>query len=438
MTKAVLLPFYCDGYREDIFKKQIEEIAGGFRALGLAVDVKAPIDTYEEALRLQKSLHPYAYDLVILLAATWSEPRLASVAARAFFGSPMIVFGINEFRLSGVRTEFSSAPASAALYGCFREMGIRAEFMTGSPSDPENASRIQAISAAASAISALRETRIGFFGHNFNGITEAGFDLSILRRRFGTEVYSFDGSQLIRRMESFTADDPFYEEAREMTEKKTRDLPEAYLDRVIRMTAGFLAFREAYGLNALSIRCHTEFSQEYGLSCCLPLSLIGNRMTVACEADLPVLFTEVILHLLSGGQTATYADLRTFTKSGMDVASCGFAPTDLTHGIAEVAGEKGYLTNKTAMNEGRLTLARMLKRPGGVLELHATGGEAADLPERLLEYGCAPYPMTHIKPDMDMARFMENVGANHYAIVYRDVMDALKVFSKYTGVTLLS
>ena len=434
MTKTLLLPFYCDGYDEDVFRAQILSFTESLTGLGLEVTAATPMKSYREAEKASHTYHPFDFDMVVCLAATWSEPRLASVAARAFFGMPTVVFGINEFTLNGARTEFSSAPASAALYGCFTEMGVKAEFMTGDPEEEDNAKRLLALAKAAEAIRKLRNTKIGFFGHNFNGITEAGLDLSLLRRKFGTEVYSFDGSQLIRELENLPEDSTWYRKAEKQVDEKVENLPSEYREKVIRMTGALYKYAEEYDLDALALRCHTEFSCEYGLSLCLPLSLVGNERIVACEADMPVLFTETLFSYLSGGKTPTYADLRTFTKEGLDVGACGMCPGDLTGGKISTDGANGYLTNKSNMNDGRLTLGRLTKRPGGQLFIHASEGTATAIENRLTEYGCAGYPMTHIKPDMDMSRFMALTGANHYAIVYDEIVDALKYFCKYMGV----
>lgn len=84
-----------------------------------------------------------------------------------------------------------------------------------------------------------------------------------------------------------------------------------------------------------------------------------------------------------------------------------------------------------------MTLGRLLKRPGGVLAFHAARGKAEKIANRLTEYGCAPYPMARIKPEGSMEEFIRNTGANHYAIVYEDVLDALTEFAFWAGVELL-
>ena len=62
-----------------------------------------------------------------------------------------------------------------------------------------------------------------------------------------------------------------------------------------------------------------------------------------------------------------------------------------------------------------------------------------DMPQEipLQEQFCPYYPMAKLIPDVPMDRFMQYVGANHYALVYEDVSAAAKYFAKYTGIELV-
>ncbi len=443
--KALILPFFCEGYSRPEADAQLDRVARLMGKAGVDVEIAPVICDVAGAEKASLAYHPFAYDLAVLYPTTWSEPRLACIAARQFFGSPLAIWCVDEFVLEGRRVEMSAAPAAAALHGCLQEMGVPASLFVGQSADEERDGRFFALANAARAISLLRNAKFGFYGQNFNGITAAGFDLSVLRRRFGTEVYTFDGSDLIRRME---ACDPASASFSAMKERVTALLSGSageHLDRIVRMCLGLWDTVTEYGLCALDVRCHTEFSQSYGLSACIPLSVLGNDVTTSCEADLPVIFTQYLLHLLSGGKTAAYVDLRTFHQDGLDVGACGMAPSSLTGNVIEVSGPEapgnanppGYLTNKASFNAGRLSLARTLKFPEGKLGLHFTGGTASPMASPLQEMGCPYYPMARIVPDMPMDRFLSHVGANHYALVYDDVEAAAAYFCRYTGLDLI-
>lgn len=444
--RALLLPFYCDGYDMDAAKEQMGALQALLENCGIEVETADPVGDEAAARAVSRKYNPYCYDFPVLFAATWSEPRLAVIAARQFFGMPMAVWCVSEFTYHGRRTEMSSAPAAAALKGSLQEMGVKCEFFADLDDSHNKRARVTALAYAARAITCLREAKMGFFGHNFNGITAADFDLSLLRRKLGTEVYSFDVSELIVKMEAFDAASAEYAAMEKQVVSKLCGSTGAFLDKIVRMCLGLNAYVEEYGLDALDVRCHTELSQTYGLAACLPLSVLGDSLPCSCEADLPVMLTQLILTLLSGGEISAYVDLRTFREDGMDVGACGYAPCGVTGGKAEISGPEapengapaGYLTNKSGLNEGRLTMARMLKYPGGQLKLHMTGASAVREETPLQEQFCPYYPMAKLLPDVSMDRFMQYVGANHYALVYSDVMEAAKLFCKYLEIELVN
>lgn len=438
-AKCLLLPFYCDGYDLDVARKHVAMTADVLRSCGADVETADLIGSADEAEQAASRYNAANYDLAVLFPVTWSEPRLACLAARAFFGKPILVWCVGQFAHEGETLEMSSLPASAALRGSLQEMGVPCEWISYLPDEgltDGKMRKLRALLTAARAIGLLKSTRMMFFGHNFNGITSAGFDLSVLRRRFGTEVWSTDGSELIARMKAVSEAE--LRSAAALVDDKVRGDLGHKRDGVIRMTAALRNYAREYGLQAVNMRCHTEFSQTFGLTGCLALSLLGDEVITSCEADLPVTLTQVLLHYLSGGENSAYVDLRLLEDGRVKVGACGMAPCGLCMGeCAKVGGEGGYLTNASFLRPGKLTLARILKFPGGKLAIHRTAGTASGETSPLREMGCAVYPMTQITLDTPTAEFTEHLGGNHYALVYAGVEDALRLFAKYTGVEIL-
>lgn len=439
------MPFFCEGYDESIAAKQVETAADNLRQLGMEITCAPMIRTVADAEKAAQDNNPYHYDLAVALITTWSEPRLPCVALRQFFGAPIAIWCQDEFALGGCRIEMSAAPASAALRGCLQEMGVPCELFVGMPLSEKKAEKMAALGTAGRAVSLLRNTKLGFFGHNFNGITAADFDLALLRKRLGTEVYAFDCSELLARMEQLDSADASYKAMEKRVADRLQGSTGEHFSRIVRMCVALESYIAEYDLAGLDIRCHTELSQTFGLSACLPLSILGDSLPCSCEADIPVMLTQMLLHYLSGGKVSAYVDLRTFHEEGMDVGACGYAPCSLTGGKAEVSGPEapgngnppGYLTNKSAFNEGEVTMARLLKLPGGQWKLHWTGAKAEKMPTPVQEMGCPYYPMARLCPDISVERFMEYVGANHYALVYDKLAQSLMFFAKYTGIDLV-
>lgn len=444
-VQVLLLPFFCEGYDESAASQQVKTATEQLSKLQMDVCCAPLIRTVADAEQAARDYNPYLYDVAIALITTWSEPRLPCVALRQFFGKPIAIWCQDAFMYEGRRIEMSAAPASAALRGCLQEMGVPCELYVGIPFTQSNADKFTALCSAARAISLMRNAKLGFFGHNFNGITAADFDLSLLRKWLGTEVYAFDCSELIKRMEQIDAQSDDYAAMEKRVAERVVGNTGEHFHRIVRMCLALKNYVCEFGLEGLNVRCHTELSQSYGLSACLPLAILGEDVTCSCEADIPVMLSQMILHYLSGGKTSAYVDLRTFGSDGMDVGACGFAPCALTGGKAEVSGPEapgngnpsGYLTSKSSFDCGRITMARLLKFPGGVLKLHWSGASAQTMESALQEMGCPYYPMTKVVPDISVERFMEYVGANHYALVYDELAASLAFFCKYTGIEMV-
>lgn len=437
-ANCLLLPFCCDGYDMDVARSHVERVTQFLKTCDIDVETAPLIDTADKAQKAAADYNAACYDFAVLFPVTWSEPRLACMAARAFFGKPILVWCVGQFRHEGEMLEMSSLPASAALRGTLQEMGVKCEwisYLPGETPDAGKVKKIRALAAAARAIRMLENTRMVFFGHNFNGITSAGFDLSVLRKKFGTEVYSIDGSDLIDRMKKM--DGEYLEKAAAMVEAKVCGCMENKKDDIIRMVAALMSYRDELGVQAVNMRCHSEFTATFGLTACLPLSVLGDEVITSCEADLPVTLTQLILHYLAGENSA-YVDLRLLEEGSIKVGACGMAPCNMCMGeVAKVGGGDNYLTNTSFLKPGKLTMARLLKFPGGKMALHTATGCAKGEMEPLREMGCAVYPMTQIVPDCAIDDFTKYLGGNHYALVYADVMDAMKLLCKYEDMEIL-
>lgn len=246
---------------------------------------------------------------------------------------------------------------------------------------------------------------------------------------------------MLGKVEKLSPDSLEYRAMERKVRAKVRGAVGSHLDRIVRMCVVLEQYVQEYDLQALDLRCNMELSQTYGLSACLPLSVLGDEIICSCEADIPVVLTQVILHQLTG-RVSTYVDLRSFTDDSVEVGACGFAPACMPGGCVDtgLSGEpqSGYITNTNPFDSGRVTLARLLKYPGGQLALHMAGGTSEKTERPLREMGCPRYPMGNVRLEKPTEEFLRHVGANHYALVYGETGRAAAMFCKYAGMPLLS
>jgi L-fucose isomerase-like protein len=274
-------------------------------------------------------------------------------------------------------------------------------------------------------------------------------DFMKMKRDLGPEIVEFDSYSLIRLMEKQDLDgDEFKKNVAEITASLGSPLGK----RLEKITCMYSAIKElivkAYA-NAVTIKCNFELSQEFGLTACIPLSVLGNQIVASCEADIPAVLTQLLLHFLSDGKVSTYADIHEILDDRILVAACGFAPgamcidqkvipdmpSDNPEGLGATFGD--YITNKNYFNPGQVTMCRLLKEPDGKFSFHAARGVAVGNVGRVSEIGCPQYPFTEIRLSTDVDTFAQNLGSHHYAIVYGDLSRELDLFCQIKGMNLI-
>ena len=400
----------------------------------------------KDADRVVENHNPNAYDFLILLIPTWIEPVLVMRVVSRFRDLPVIVWGSGTFLHEGKRVNLGSIPGSGVVKGSLREQGIYHEYIYSLPDDEESKNKIQTrvkrLANVARAISLLKEARIVTIGYLFGGMALGDINLTKMKSVFGPELVEFDAYTLISRMEEIdTEQEKFIQNVQEIKNVLGAPLGDR-LNKIAKMYSVLKDIVDEENAQALTIKCHFELSQQFGLTACIPLSVIGNQVVASCEADMPVVLTQLLLHYLSGGKTTTYADMHEILEDRVLVAACGFAPGEMCidkkvipdlpdddpDGLGATFGD--YITNKNYLQEGKVTLARILKDPGGGFSLHLATGDAVGDIGQVCEIGCPQYPFTEIKLSGSVDQFAQNMGSHHYAIVYDDLVEALALFCK--------
>jgi L-fucose isomerase-like protein len=315
--------------------------------------------------------------------------------------------------------------------------------------DQQTKERIMRMATTARAVSLLDQARIVTIGYLFGGMTLGDMDFSKLRTRFGPEIIEISNYTLINRMETMKPESPEYKEGVKIVNQHLAAPIGEKIDRVTRMYAAIKQIVEENQAQAITLKCHFVLSQEYGLTPCVPLSVIGNSIVAGCEADIPVLLTQMVMNYLSGGLTSTYADIHEILDQRLLVGACGYAPSSMCIGdkvIADLPSDspsglgatfKDYITNKNYLKPGNVTIGRFLKEAEGGFTLHYTTGTAAGDIGRVSELGAPQYPFTEITLAADIDHFAQNMGSHHYAIVYSDIAADLELFCDLKGIRVI-
>jgi L-fucose isomerase-like protein len=452
--KALVIPFrFREGYPDEIVDRHTGMCIDLLDEMDLDIEVSHNVIYPKDANAIKAEFNPNSYDFLILLIPTWIEPVLVMRVVSSFKDKPVIIWGAGTFEHEGERVNLGSIPGSGVVKGTLREHGIYHEYIYTLPDTSKIKDgikqRIKRLANVSRAISLLEDARIVTIGYLFGGMTLGDMNLSVMKRKFGPELVELDAYSLIRRMEGVdTTASTFKERVQEINDALGAPLG-SKMEMVARMYAVLKEIVDEKSAQALTIKCHFELSQEFGLTACIPLSILGDQIVASCEADIPVVLTQLLMHYLSGGGITTYADMHEILEDRVLVAACGFAPGGICVGgkvIPELPSEDpeglgatfgDYITNRNYLQEGKLTLARILKDVDGGFTLHAAAGNAIGDIGKVSEIGCPQYPFTEIKLASPVEQFAQNMGSHHYAIVYEELREELELFCKIKGIRTL-
>lgn len=452
--KALVIPFrFREGNPLDVLDKQITSAVDMVAKADVDFDL-ADIVVYDnDADLVREKYNATNYDFSILIIPTWLEPMLPIRAIKDFLKKPVVVWGFGSFDHDGQRIDFGSIPGSGVLKGTLREMGVEHEYLYYLPGDKKTdriiQDKIRKVANVARAISLLDKSKIASIGYLFGGMTLGDIDITRLNTVFGPELMEIETYSLICEMEAIQNDSKEYIEARKFVESHFKASIGDRVDKIVKMYMVLKRYVDDYNLAAISVKCHFELSQQYGQTACIPISVLGDSVITSCEVDMPVLLTQLIMSYLSGGKSSAYTDIHEISEKGILIGACGYAPCSMCIGNKIECGYKaddqasensynGYITNKTHLKQGKVTVGRILKEKDGGFSLHYTTGDAVGDIGQMNQYGLPQFAFTEVMIDSDVDKFAQNLGSHHYAVIYEDLREEFEMFCRYKKINIIN
>jgi L-fucose isomerase-like protein len=437
-TNIVVVPFAYADYPRAVVETQVRQSQ---RLLASLEPLFVPtVFGREDALRAAAQVHEANPALVVALLASWIEAPNLFDALQEQFGKPLVLWSHTVIEHQGRKQTLGAFVAAGVAKQSLADFGVPFDFIYGTPLDESIRERIELLARVAGAVRRLRRSRIGLFGYPALGMYTATVDHVQLRKQFGPELVHFDEYQIIRGLDGIHEDEARgalgeLESSARMGEGVTKEdlLPSARMVVVLRQLI------ERHSLDAVTVKCQYELSQQYGYTPCVALSLLGNQLPVGCEADILTILTELVLHLLSG-RAVSYTDIHEVGADRILAAACGFAPFSLAAQEAREVNRWGWeafrgVLNSSPCREGAVTLARFA-RDGAGFKLHCATGSSVGKSD-WNEVGCPAFPGMDIVLDGDTGRFAAELASNHYALVYGDLRRGLELFCAKTGVRFI-
>ena len=432
--KVMLLPFAYPDYPPDLVERFIRESEDFLRGLGLQVQRVPAVAVADDVPAAIAALRSQEYDLIVATLISWVEAPLFTAALRPVWGKPLLLWSHTTFVEGDTRFTIGALPAAGVIRETLEEMGARFTFTWGMPGEERVRRDVVRQARAAAAANALSQAKVGLFGYASMGMYTGTIDHTQLRAQIGPEIEQLDQYLIIERFEHISDANvrDLLPRSREwLLGDKVQD---ADILRSLRFYAAIKALAREHRLDALTVKCQYELSRVFGLAPCVPLSILGDEMVTSCEGDVPLVVSQLILHCLTGGVTS-YGDLHHVDGNKVLWGSCGYAPLSCAAGRPVINKHTALyegLLNSSPFRAGTVTLARLSPKGRG-FKLHIASGEAI-APPSFREVGCPAYPLIQVVQRGDIEHFMQNLGSQHYAIVYGDVTQDLLALSALLGV----
>lgn len=402
-------------------------------------------------------------DAIVVLQGTFTTAVGASIVARR--GLPVVLWSFPEPD-GGHRLRLNSLCGLTLASYALHHAGAPMAWVHGDPADPATRLRLgdalsgaaagddpvrvpherlpaEAVSAGRRVAEELAEVRIGRIGEPPDGFDPCVYDPDQLREHTGVIVDELPLDTLIGRAGEVpvTMTRKITAEAAEHTTGLDQLDPEG-VDHSVRLLAGMRELVDEHGWSALCTRCWPECMADYGGAVCWPSAEITDAgIPAGCEADVLGTVTGLALQQLTDSP-AFLADL-VAVDIDADTGTlwhCGVAPASLAHPDVQVrlAGHPNRgtpLVHVFPLRPGRVTLARLTRRPGGALALVIGSGEVLDIDPDL--HGTSAV----VRFDRPVAEVLDRVlgdGLDHHvSLVYGDVAEALEALAAEWGIGVI-
>ena len=269
------------------------------------------------------------------------------------------------------------------------------------------------------------------------------FDIQELHRTFGVEVDAVDVLELQKEMSSLD-ERSLAEQTQMLTAAwKYHDEKKPSAETLKKVIGAYVVldrWASERGWIGLDTKCVTGLAPQMGFTPCMTGSLLSRKYFYQCENDIPGLLTQVILGLLSGTMTG-YWELYEILTEGLLLGCCGFCPESLLDEAVKIRVFGDYFPGMmgccTRYKLGPCTLGRIGKNAEGEYLFHCVEGEAAE-PPRWYEdaVGMPQHPSVTFVPEVPIARLLEQILAQHFAIAYGHWQESVVEFTKLAGIAV--
>lgn len=373
-----------------------------------------------DAERAGKQLLREDVDGIILFLGSWIECPVAMSLIREVENMPLLLWGFPMLEVDGQLMSTGSYVTYTMFKGVLDRVGYTFKGILGEVDQEKTIAEIKSFCTAATTYQRLKRSKVGMVGYTSMSIYTGTFDHVLLRVKIGPEVEHIDAYSLIKIAEAMDPQRiPQIQEKLRAKTKIDKNVTQPDLDKISRLFYALMELKESKELDAINVKCQYEFSKEYGMVMCVPLSLAAEEGIVSsCEGDMMNTISMMILNLLSG-KVVTYGDAIHHSGNTLKLSACGFLPFSLGETDTQYIqpfNTPGFTGTQTSfvMRPEQVTIMRLVEDVGGYHIIYMTGnGKKTSKRD-----GC--FPALDIELDGDINRLVDAYSGQHYAICYGD------------------
>jgi L-fucose isomerase-like protein len=423
-------------YLNDIVIRQTDIAAGNITDNGFEIESPGyQVIDFRTALDAGRFLASRYLDGVVIFLASWIEcPSLMTVLREI----EHLPFCLQAFKMVSYNNKLESTGSYvsyAMIKGSLDRTGYSYSSILAETDSIETKTKINDFCIAARARMLMRRSRIGLVGYTSMSIYTGTFDHVLLRKMIGPEVVQFDSYTVINIAEKCSLKEK--ESVLERYNENASVHSEVRKEALLKSSGIYLSMKslaEDHGLDAINMKCQYEFSKEYKMVPCVPLSLIAEDGIVAsCEGDMLNTVSMLIMHYLTD-TTVTYGDIMNNSRNVVKLSTCGFLPFSMGNEGSQMIrnfmphpGFNGIQCSFT-LRPGIVTVMRLIEDKCSYHILYFTGeGLETELRQEYM-------PALDVRIDGDIEKLLSNLSGQHYAICYGDISDKIEEFAQMTGI----
>lgn len=220
-------------------------------------------------------------------------------------------------------------------------------------------------------VSGVKGMVVGAIGARTTAFKTVRID-EVALQRHGITVETLDLSDVIARVKSASSTSPAYKEKAAVLKGYTswKDVPETSFDTLVKLGVVLDEIVAAYQMSALAIRCWTEMQTQLGISPCVLMGELNNRLvSAACEVDTGNAIMMHALALASGQPPALLDWNNNYTEEDDKciLFHCGPVPRSLMT-------DEGKVTDHLILNTGAEDMCSFGCHVGRIKPMNITFG----------------------------------------------------------------